>query len=100
MFENINEKLRVIATINFICYCIIGVINLFIDPSELTMALLGIESEGIVKFIMLVISLITGYISSAFLHGFAELLEINYRTECETKKCFEKVAQLEKKFDA
>lgn len=94
MFENINEKLRVIATINFICYCIIGVINLFTDPSELTMALFGIPSEGIIKFIMLVITLIAGYVSSAFLHSLAELLEINYRTECETKKCFEKLAKI------
>lgn len=94
MFENIDEKLRVIAKLNFICWCIIAVFNLFTESSALSMALFGIESEGLVKFFMLLISLITGYISSVFICGFAELLEINYRTEYETKKCFEELVKI------
>ena len=97
MFENIDEKIRIIATLNFICWCIIGIINLFGEPGELSMILFGIENEGLeglVKFLMLIACLITGYISSAFLHGFAELLEINYRTECETKKLTQKLEKI------
>lgn len=94
MFENINEKIRIIATLNFMSWCIIGIINLFGKPSELSMILFGIENEGLVKFLMLIACLITGYISSAFLHGFAELLEINYRTECETKKLTQKLEKI------
>lgn len=33
MFENINEKIRVIAWINFICWCIIAIFNLFSEPN-------------------------------------------------------------------
>ena len=94
MFENIDEKIRIIATLNFICWCIIGIINLLCEPSELSMILFGTENEGLVKFLMLIACLITGYISSAFLHGFAELLEINYRTECETKKLTQKLEKI------
>lgn len=95
LFENINGKIRIIAWVNFICWCIVAVCGfVFGEPSELMMVLLGIQSEGLTKFIMLIVYLVIGYISSAFLYGFAELLEINYHTECNTKDCFEKLAKI------
>jgi hypothetical protein len=94
MFKDIDSKLRVVAWIYFICWCIIAIANLVSDPNDFIMTLLGLKSEGLFKFIMLIATLFNGYVGSAILNGFADIVESTVRTSTNSVRCDEKLAKI------
>jgi hypothetical protein len=99
MFDDIDEKLKVIAWIYFIFWCIIAIANLVSDPNDFIITLLGLESEGLFKFIMLIVTLFNGYVGSAILNGFAKIIEYTYTSANNSIRCMEKIERIEKILD-
>ena len=74
MFENVGEKIKLVAKISFICLCIASFVVAIYYWS-------GFDESTFIGFLILVAGCAVSYVGSLFLYAFGELVEKTTKIE-------------------